>query len=411
MPPMIYILCGDATYNRGDRGNLLAQIELLKNRFPEASIVADSYRPQVDQGWYDVRMIRRGRFLTFEQIRYLRKARVIVWGGGALLADNASRIKIPYWFLVIGFLKWVLRKPVMAWAQGLVIATPLGTVLGRMVLNAVDLVTVRDRCSLEILRRIGVNHTRHFMTADPAVLVRASSPEAGRRVLEAEGIRINGRPLFAVANTFCPFHYNAQDILPYMIAEPLGLRKERGRQRIEPLKRGLARVIDLMIEKYDCQVLLIPTYPAPWENDIEHFRDLVGMAKRKDRICLLKGDCYSPQEYLALWHHLQFVLTIPMHHGIFSTAMGVPCVQLYYESKGLDFFTEIDAADCTLNVEILYQPDGPERVMDVVCHALSHKETLLAKTLPQFESLRVLARKNADYLAGLMEGRQPMGEK
>jgi hypothetical protein len=60
----LYILCGNATFNRGDRVNLLAQIQLLKHKFPDADINVDSFRPEVDQAWYGVRVVKRSWFLS-----------------------------------------------------------------------------------------------------------------------------------------------------------------------------------------------------------------------------------------------------------------------------------------------------------------------------------------------------------
>ena len=79
--PKIYILCGNATYNRGDRGNLTAQLDLLLERFPGADITIDSFRKDIDEHWYPVRVIERGAFLSFKQLAYLARADVVVWGG------------------------------------------------------------------------------------------------------------------------------------------------------------------------------------------------------------------------------------------------------------------------------------------------------------------------------------------
>lgn len=401
----IYILCGDATYNRGDRGNLCAQIDLLRSRFPDAHIVVDSYRPECDRVWYNAEVIRRGLFLSLEQIKKLRKADVVVWGGGALLADNASRIKIPYWVLVIGFIKWVLRKPIMVWAQGLVIDTKMGATLSKVLFNWTDLITTRDENSFKTLQRIGATRQQHFMTADPAVLVQASSPKVGRHILETEGVKNDGKPLFVITNTFCPFHYNKDDIIPYMIARPLGLRRHREQSALAPLMDALSRIADLLIKKYDCKMLFIPTYPAPWENDVKYFQDISKRATHRDRIFILKGDSYSPNDYLSLWHHFDFVLTIPLHHSIFSTAMKVPCVNLYYESKGLDFFRAIDAKDRMLDVNCLYEKDGPERVLEIIDYTVSNWDSLLVRTRTRFETIQDRARQNADHLVALMEKR------
>lgn len=407
MPLTIYILCGDATYNRGDRGNLSAQTDLLRERFPGARIIVDSFRPGVDQEWYRTEVIRRGLLLSAEQIRFLRAADVVVWGGGALVTDNGSRIKIPYWAVIIGFIKWVLRKPIMAWAHGLVINTQLGARFGRLALNWADLITVRDENSFQTLERIGATRPPHYLTADPAVLVRASSAGIGRRILAAEDVPTDGRPLFVIANTFCPFHYNSRDVLPYMIAWPLGLRSRRGEHRLQPLKNALARITDLLIDYYDCHVLFIPTYPAPWEEDLKHFQDVAYMAAHSEHISCLRGDTYSPHDYLALWHHFDLVVTIPLHHAIFSTVMEVPCVNLYYEPKGRDFFTAIDAKDRLLDVDLLFRQDGPELLLRTVDYTLSNWDSLLTRTRPLFKAVQARARQNADHLARLVQEHGP----
>lgn len=405
MPSHIHILCGDATYNRGDRGNLSAQIDLLQGYFPDARITVDSRRPEVDQTWYGVEVAKRRLPLSAEQVKYLKQCDVVVWGGGALLADNASCVKIPYWVTVIGFIKWVLRKPVMAWAQGLVLTTAFGSLLARLALDWADLVTVRDQNSFRTLERIGATQPSYYLTADPAVLAQASSPEVGRRILLAEGVPMDDRPLFVITNTFCPFHYNPRDVLPYMISRPLGLYGQDREEKVDLLKKTLARLADLLIANYDCRMLFIPTYPAPWEEDLKHFQDTVHMMRSGGRVCCLKRDIYSPRDYLSMWHHFDLVITIPLHHSIFSTVMEVPCVNLYYEPKGRDFFAEIDAEDRLLDVELLFQEEGPELVAQVVDNALSNWGSMLGRMRPRFKLVQSRARRNADYLAMLMRER------
>ncbi len=95
-PTRICILCGNAAHNRGDRANLSAQISLLRTRLPDADITVCSDRPDIDKSWYGVTIVPRGMPCSLRLFHALKKADVVVWGGGALIADNAGRLLIPY---------------------------------------------------------------------------------------------------------------------------------------------------------------------------------------------------------------------------------------------------------------------------------------------------------------------------
>lgn len=396
-PKRIYILCGDATYNKGDRGNLWAQIKLLKNYFPKAKITVDSYRPQQDKNWYDAKVIKRGLLLNWQQIKNIKKSDFVVWGGGALLTDNASRIKIPYWFFIIFFIRFILQKHIMTWAQGLIIDTSLGKFFGRLTFNMTDLITVRDNNSYAALKRLKVKPP-HFKTADPAVLIQPGTPQQGRDILKKEQIPFETKPIFAIAGTFCSFHYDPKDLIPYMIAQPLGLRKRTENQTVLSIKTSLSKLADKLIEDYDCNVLFLPTYPAPWEKDLETFKEIAQISSHQDRIFCLQNDTYSPQEYLSLWNFFNFVVTIPMHHGIFSTVMNVPCVAFDYEVKVKDFFKSINAANRILDINILLKNKDLDEVTKVIDATIKNWKSLSATSQAKLNNLKTEAQNNANYL-------------
>ena len=133
MPKRFVILCGDATYNRGDRGNLTSQLDLIRTQFPDAHITVDSFRPEVDKHWYEAEVLSRSLKSWRSHLKAILRADAVIWGGGALLVDHSSRIKIPYWTVRIALIK-CLRKPVMVWAQGMIIKTRLSAVLTKWIL-------------------------------------------------------------------------------------------------------------------------------------------------------------------------------------------------------------------------------------------------------------------------------------
>lgn len=404
----LYVLCGNAAYNRGDRGNLSAQIALLRERFPDANIVVDSFRADVDRGWYSAEVVQRGAFLGREQIERLASADVVIWGGGALVCDNAARTLIPYWLAVILFVKRVLRKPVMAWAQGLVVTTKLGARLGRLALNEVDTITVRDRNSFETLERIGATRPPRERTADPALLVKPASPERGRALLASIGFDPSRDRIFAITPTFWPFYHDASDIIPFFHSERWPRRRthlDRSSDRVEAFVDVLARIATRLVDGHQGRVLLIPRYPTrPWR-DLEFLGEVRKRSRRPDDVFVLEEDRASPEEYLAMFHSFACLVSTALHDAIFATAMQVPCVQFYYEPKGRDFFEELGAADRTCDWEMLFREGAEDQVSTMVRDTMESWETHKERMSPHRERLMASARRNADILEDLVRRR------
>lgn len=398
---LIYILCGNAAYNRGDRGNLLTQLCLLHKAFPNTQIVIDSYRPEVDQRWYDALVLKRGVFLTLEQWRYLKRADVVVWGGGALIADNSCRTIIPYWLVVITLIKVILRKPVMAWAHGLVVETKLGAVLARLTLNQVDMITVRDKDSLLTLQKIGATKPPHYLTADLGLLIKPSSRAVGESLLSEAGVPVVGnRKLVAICPTFWTFYHNKKDIIPFMFARKLGLRKMRRKQEVKQYKSALIRLINTVIERQQADVILMPRYPTDLWDDLYHLEDVCQQSKYKDHVFMYKDDKYPPQDYLAMWRVFDLVISVALHDTLFAIALDRPCVQLFYEPKGKDLVKQLGASKYMCDWSALFTSDGIDRILKLVDYALENKSDGQARRARS--RLRRRAGLNVKYLRKLL---------
>src|SRR5690606_27767209 len=163
---------------------------------PNATLVVDSSRPEIDRHWYDAVILRRGIIPNAEQRYWLKKADIVICGGGALLADNSCRLLVPYWFFLLAYVKKILRKPLMVWANGLVLETSLGQLLAKHALNFADCITVRDIGSYNLCKMLGVS-SPYEQTADPAMLLSPGPKEDGEAILKAEGIPMD-RPIFCI---------------------------------------------------------------------------------------------------------------------------------------------------------------------------------------------------------------------
>lgn len=398
-PPRFYILCGNAAHNKGDRGNLASQLNLLRESFPGADITLDSYEARRDRGWYDARIVKRSRyFLSLPQFWYLWRADTVIWGGGALIADNSGRLLVPYWLAIILTVRLLLGKPVMAWAQGIVLETKLGTLLGALALNLATIVTVRDRGSYALLAKLRLLPPLR-RTADPAILLTPSSKETGEALLAANGIvRREGKAIFAIAPTFWHFYHQPQDWAPYPLNTKYFERDEPRQGGLASYKHGLAALADRLAEMYDATIVLLPRYASSDWKDVQYLHEIRALMTRQDHVHVFTDDSHRPEDYYSMWHCFDFIIGMALHDVIFATSTNRPCVHLFYEDKGRDFFEALGAEARLLHWQSLTNPQGRERIMAAIIFTLTHWPHLCQSMQPPRNRLMRYARRNARYL-------------
>ncbi|MBI3332173.1 polysaccharide pyruvyl transferase family protein [Candidatus Peregrinibacteria bacterium] len=396
------ILCGNAAFNRGDRANLASQIALLKSEFPGCRIIVGSYRAQIDREWYDAEVIPRGKIFSRALFRAIKESDAVIFGGGALLADNAGRLLIPYWLCIIAFVRFILKKPVMAWAHGIVLETKLGKFLARILLNITESVTVRDHDSLDQLRALKLK-VRPHLTADPAILIEPSSPHVGEKLLQEQAVTKDRRPLFAIAPTFWHLYHRPGDLLPYQWARSLGLRRDRSEKEFKEYTEALAHLCDRLIARFHCRILFLPRYPAaPWKEE-ERLALVRTTSLSPEDITVFKGDDHPPRDYFSMWHHFDCLISVALHDAIIATALKIPCVHISYEPKGRSFFERISALDRIISYERFLKPEGPEAVTELTVRTLERWPKLLPYLDRSVEALQEAAQANALHLKRMME--------
>lgn len=397
---IFYIMCGTAAYNRGDRGNLFSQITLLREHFPHAKIVFDSFRPQIDAAWYDATVVKRHAFPIGRQLYWLKKADIVIWGGGALIADNSCRLLVPHWLLQMLFVKKILRKKVMAWAHGIVLETKLGATLGRIALNQADLITVRNQNSFDALQKLKLRPPIH-LTADPGILLAASPAQTGKDILKRE--HISGRPLIAIAPTFWHFYHRAEDWLPYPLGKQSYYADSKRQQQLEQYKRGLAALTVALAKRYNAEILFLPRYPDPQWDDMNYLRDIIALTGGHAPRChIFDNDSYAPKDYYAMFQCFDLMVNVALHDGIFATALGVPCVHLWYEAKGRDFFHALHADDRLLPWQSLLDEKGLADILTRVDRTMKNWASINYEMGAHLRRLQSKARQNVIHLKALL---------
>ncbi len=280
----ILIWPGDASFNIGDESILTGTVLLFREFIPGASICVFANRPERIRSILGVEAIEKGKGIlklirslpaTFREIR---RADVLVWGGGQLLQDISSRLYIPFHILRLA-LAIAMKKPTIVHSIG---AGPIkslsGKLLTRLLLNKVPVVTVRDSDSVDVLESCGVDPSRIAEVPDPALALTPDESFDVEGCLSGLGLDTK-RPILGIAVRRL-FH-RKHGFLPIRLRMKLGLISPDQRARFDSFKTELARFADYVVSRFGFQVLFIPMYTEAGQDDQGVGREIAELACHK----------------------------------------------------------------------------------------------------------------------------------
>src|SRR5690625_3706505 len=179
--------------NQGDEAILEGILIQLTNMFPvtreELLVFTNSpeqtkekFGVQVRKLYYKKKTAPTTLFATVRKHRsVIRELDLLIIGGGGILMDLYTHSLVL--FGMYGKIARYTKTPYVIFSAG---AGPIETVKGKVILrslvNQAELVTVRDKASVDVLKSIGVNRDITVI-ADPAFYVQ---PPEGKKTMEEE---------------------------------------------------------------------------------------------------------------------------------------------------------------------------------------------------------------------------------
>ncbi len=131
----------------------------------ETSITVLSNQPRVTMGEYPVRSVNR--FNAKDVLKAVKACDVLVMGGGSLIQDLTSTRSLYYYLGILWFAKFY-KKPIMLYGNGIgPIKHWYNKPLTTLTLNGVDIITLREHLSKELLTKLKVTKPLIEITADP----------------------------------------------------------------------------------------------------------------------------------------------------------------------------------------------------------------------------------------------------
>ena len=182
MPKRIVISGYYGFGNTGDEAVLAGMLATLRRLRIEAEVTVLSADPdRTVREHPGVRSVQRYRLA--ELVKVMRRADLVISGGGSLFQDVTSAIS-PHYYLFVLRLARLLRRRTMIYAQGVgpLVRDGVRRAVARA-MNRTDLITVRDPDSKSLLEEIGVTKPIH-LSADPSFVLEPDVREADRLLAE-----------------------------------------------------------------------------------------------------------------------------------------------------------------------------------------------------------------------------------
>ena len=261
------------------------------------------------------------KFMSAEIWKAYVESDVIIEGHDGSFAIGGGKTGLPLYFylLYLPFFAKMLKKKVVLYGGSINKPKRSRSLIGkifRLVLNRIDLVTLRESFSHQYLKEIGVQDSKTFITTDLSFLLPPAPFTRVQEIMKREGIERVQRPYIGITAT--------RQIASGAFSDT-GATENNYRKHTEML----AQVIDEVTGKFDATVIFIPHCIGFGEelDDRRVARDIFSKCKNKDRVKLITNE-YDAEELKGLIGQFDLLIGERMHSVISAMSMCVPAVAL-----------------------------------------------------------------------------------
>lgn len=310
--------------NSGDDALLRAIINDLKRYKESPNIVVLSADTKETVKKYRVKAINR--LNPFAVSKHIKKAGILISGGGTLIQDATSTKSLIYYITVI---KTALKKKikVMLYSNGI---GPLENSRNRQLaaetLNKVDVITLRDPDAMESLKKLGVSKPEIKVTADPVFGMDISDVEYGKKLLGKFGV-------------------------PEQNKKILGVSVRRSHDTGVQFEKNIAKICDYAVRKYGMYPVFLPMQS---NRDEGISRSIMSKMEEKASIVDIELDVYGMMSIVAA---LDMCIGMRLHSLIYAASNKVPIIGISYDPK-IKSFMNYTGQNLYLDVRNMTSEDG-----------------------------------------------------
>lgn len=349
--------------NSGDDALLKAIIDDLKKHIESPNIVVLSAAPGETAKTYRVKSINR---LSPLQIRrHMKKAGMLISGGGTLIQDRTSTKSLWYYLAVIKMAKDMGLK-VMLYSNGIGPLRKESNInITRKILNETDLITLRDKESMDTLRRIGVSKPKMLLTADPALTLKLPDKTIGKRILfEA---RVPDKRL-------------------------LGISVRKWGSLGSDFENIIARVCDRAAAEYGLYPVFLPMQAS---KDLGISRSI--MSRMKEKASVIENH-QTVNDMLSVVGCMDFCIGMRLHMLMYAAINSVPLIGIAYDPKISSFMKNMGQKSCIHTDELT-----EDKLFKMLEETIRDYVTIKDGLKRSYASLSENARRNGMLAAELYE--------
>ena len=294
------VICGAyGKGNSGDNAILNAIVEQLHHIDPDLPITALSRDPMETKLCAGIDAVYT--FSVFKIGRLLRRTKLYISGGGTLMQDATSTRSLLYYLFSI-------RQAHRCGCKVMLYGCGIGPIskernqkgTAKVLNRYVNIISVRDRYSIETLEQLGVTEPEIHLNADPALLIDPPDTDELRSYLRRSGL-VEGKSYVMIA------------LRPWD-----GFTEKIG---------AFAAAAEYLHREYGLIPLLYAMEPARDEAAVKAVAEKIHCP----HLVLSAGT--NGAEILALVRRMSLVISMRLHTLIFASGQGVPVVGIVYDPK------------------------------------------------------------------------------
>ena len=312
--------------NTGDEAMIETMSNILAKR--NYGLIVLSSNPERTKELYNVQAYDRYKFS--EIVKAIKKADIVVSGGGTLFQDITSKKSIWYYLAIVRIAQLFHKKVCIAYQGMGPIDTKLYRRMTKNILNkkSVKYVALRDNNAIEFAKEIGIKENKISFSSDMIFMM---DPPARERSLKILKDNLHG-------------YREGQKLIG------LSIREWKDKDRTDLF----AEFADKLVEEYDARIVFFPFHKP---KDAEISKIVMHKMKHDDAVAIIPNR-YLPSEVLGAMGLMDVNIGVRLHSLVFSAVGNVPTIGISYDPKIDGFLEMIDMKPaCTyseLSVEKLF---------------------------------------------------------
>lgn len=382
--PVITLLGSNSGNNAGDAAIMASILEVLSKELPGAEFLVPTTKPSfTNENYgkqYNVKAINvmpwtgSLRLLGIPTFNCLRRSDCALICDGIIfdkkLFNPAFNFLITLFFL-IPFAK-LFNCKLVCYSTGIgPFNMSAGRFMAKTLINACDLVMMRERDSLKLCQEIGVTKDV-ILTGDAAFLNKVSDDRKLEEIAKAERINLQA-PLFGI------------NVTSY-IDEWL-----QSSERVSDKNEYLA-LLSRSINKAKATVpggfvpVLFSTHPMDLETAERVARDVSGR--------VVSNTKYSSHDLMAVMKRCSLFIGMRFHSLILASTVEAPIIGLVYAPKVRGYMRLLESEDVSLELGQLTE----EKLVETIVSAWQKRDELRARQKHHVDELKAGARNAATLL-------------